>query len=82
MALALHYPALPTVDLETCKDHERKITPRCWDLPLVQQGVRTSRLSLVFAPTASASLLEMNWAVADVRCLICALSASRYRDSE
>jgi hypothetical protein len=82
MTMALHHPVAPTVDLETCKDHERKISRACWNLPLVQQGVRTSRLSLVFSPSASASLQEMNWDSADVRHLICALTAGRYWDSE
>ncbi len=84
MALALHYPTPPhTHDLDECKDHERKIIPRCWDLAAVQAALDSSHLSIQLSTTASEDVAtELRWDRNDIRNFFLCLGSHRYNDSE
>lgn len=84
MKLALHYPTAPSAcELGGLKDHERKITPRCWDLAAVQGALRLSHLSILLSTTASEDVsTELRWDRNDIKNFFLCLGGHRYNDSE
>lgn len=84
MALALHSPTPPDIgELEQCRDHERKITPRCWNLAAVQAALASSHLSIQLSPTATEDVAaELRWDRHDIRNFFLCLGSHRYNDSE
>lgn len=84
MALALHYPTPPRIhELDGRENHERKITPRCWDLAAVQAALRSSHLSIQLSTTASEDVsTELRWDGNDIKNFFLCLGAHRYNDSE
>jgi hypothetical protein len=84
MALALHFPTPPhTYELNGCKDHERKITPRCWDLAAVQAALRAGQLSIELSLTANEDVgAQLPWYGDDIKNFFLCLGSHRYNDSE